>query len=710
MRHPIRSSLQFLAAPNFVRQRNCGDFCSAKSATGNLAAVSMPSCAVALVWLFASLFIGVFHLGNAYSQTPAILDDVGEPAKVETWFSWIDNPNQQFRTHLRIRRLADGSVQSATLSTDLLPKQSPLAGVRAVPNGAWQFQVLDQGSKSPLFSFQGTQSSPDTVTGFLEQANQQLPLEFKRLASEPNESPTQLGANLVWLGTSEEVDKPEEYRIRVYNTPPYAMEGKPRILFDYMSKGMIGIPATFTQNADKASFEIAKADVRSRYVARLSPDGTEFVGTLNDGKEVIPLALKKWKEPSASPKNTNSGAKADQIAPAEKNKKLEPSQTVRPESPPKPTRKLASSEFFEERPFEVIYGGSKQKTKTHPAGFAGIKISGIVTVPRSKSEKPVRYPAVVMVTGSGPQDCDETIGSHKPFATIAHFLAENGIVSLRYDDRGIGSESVDFFSFTTEDFTKDAIAVWKHAKTMEEVDPLRVGILGHSEGGTVGTMAAAWEPGIAFLILLAPHGLNGSDLSLSQIDRVSELQGLQPEDRVTTNSLQAELQSLAMGYMSNEEAYPLLIREAVNRNWEGLKKIALAQNAKADLSQIKQGLIDQIAEKFQQLRQPWYRFFMSYDPTTNWMLMRSPTLAIWGANDTQVLAEINKQRISNIIKRNLGLDAKLEILPGLNHLLQTSKTGLPDEYDQIAEPISPLALSRIASWAEERGLIDNVKK
>ena len=86
-------------------------------------------------------------------------------------------------------------------------------------------------------------------------------------------------------------------------------------------------------------------------------------------------------------------------------------------------------------------------------------------------------------------------------------------------------------------------------------------------------------------------------------------------------------------------------------------------------------------------------------------MVRCPTLAIWGSNDVQVLPEINRAKIVKAIERNQRLQANLEILPGLNHLLQTSKSGLPEEYDEIEETISPKALSTIRTWAEEQGFI-----
>jgi pimeloyl-ACP methyl ester carboxylesterase len=686
-------------------------------------------------------------------QTPAILDDIQVSPSTETWFGWIDTPNQQLRTLLRLQKNSDGTIKEASLSTDLNPAPSPLANVQLTKNGEWKFNLNRVGSDRASFSYQGIQESADSVLGTLIQSNQKIPLDLKKLSSEPVESKMQLGANLVWFGTTEDATKPQEYRIRVYNAPPYVNSGKPRIIFDALSKGMVGVPAKFSESGDVASFEIATPGTRSRYLAKLSPDGLELVGTLNEGNALIPLTLKRWSESPSDlkadkdeTKNTVATAKDEltakgstddsvvnknadsnenverssqspklsESAPAAKEPKQikpirrDPNLESNNKSPRSSLFSLASSELFIEREFALEYGGSTVKTKTYPNGKPGRNIHGIMTLPRSSTAK-APFPTVVMLSATGPHDQDQSIGRHKPFAAIAHYLAENGIASLRYVDRGVADEA-DYYSSTSEDFCKDAIAVWQFAKKHESVDPQRLGFLGHSEGATVALMAATWEPSVAFLILLSAPGLTGADISRLQIDRYSELQGMDLESRETTNLLQAELQLLATNYTTNENAFPLLIRECINRHWDGLKKIALAQDPNSNLTEVKQSLISQIEEKFAQLRQPWFRFYLSYDPITNWMLVQCPTLALWGEKDSQLMAELNRDRIANTIRRNSTIVAKLEVLPGLNHLLQKCGTGLADEYDKIEQPISSEALSRILQWTEALGIVDRISK
>ena len=277
---------------------------------------------------------------------------------------------------------------------------------------------------------------------------------------------------------------------------------------------------------------------------------------------------------------------------------------------------------------------------------------------------------------------------------------------MRFDDRGVGESTGDFLNATSSDFAKDAIAVWNYAKTLPSLDPTQIGILGHSEGGLVGPIAAVWEPNIAFLILLAPPGISGSEILKTQIDRISELQGMNAADRKATSALQGKLQDIAGGYFTDEAAFRRDIQNAIKQNWDSIKTIASAKDPNVDLDQIKRDLKNQIETQSLQLRMPWFRFFLSYDPAPNWMMVRCPTLAIWGGNDVQVLPELNRNAIVQAIARNSMGDAELSILPGLNHLLQTSETGLPEEYDNIEETISPVALNAIRIWLTKQGLIE----
>ena len=632
----------------------------------------------------------------------------------ETWFGWIESPEQQLRTIVRVQRDQTGKATAGFIvSPDQTPESIKLTQFQIDPNGTWRFTVENPIDAKHTATFSGKQSSASEVAGDLEQAGGKLSLAMRKIDSLPTETRSNLGADAVWLGTLDLVVRKMDFRIRVYSKSPFATPEAPRLLFDSLTQNAVGIPTQVSLVGNGTStFEMKS--VGAKYVAKLNEAANELDGRFIQGPLPLPLLMKLQSEKTTEADVVDSNTT---MRPSSNAKTLGKAKALADGSPlildgeitaPVANQAKSSSAFYEETSFEVIYGLVKPRKAREPTSAErGITLSGTVTIPKLKhSSQPRKFPAVVMVTGSGPQDRDETIGRHKPFEAIAHYLAENGIASLRYDDRGVGKSTGDFLNATSEDFAKDAIEVWKHARSIPEIDGSKIGILGHSEGGLVGPVAAVWEPGIAFLILLAPPGLTGSEILKSQIDHISELQGMSESDRKATMALQVNLQDIASGYFRDETTMQRDIRNAIRENWDSLKSIAKSQDPKADLDQVKTDLTNQIEGQFQQLRMPWYRFFLNYDPTPNWMLLRCPTLAIWGSNDVQVLPQLNLAKIQRAIDRNQSLDSQLTILPGLNHLFQTSKSGLPDEYNEIEETISPTALSTIRKWAEAQGIIE----
>jgi len=671
--------------------------------------MTMVSFRSRVFWVVVSLtgVLSAFSAEKGYSQTSQPIAELANSSEAEHWFGWLVTPKQQLRTMIHLKRGSDGQALSATIvSPDQSPDELPLLDFDINSARNWRFKVTNPAYPDLSATFQGQQEADDRVVGELSQSGEKLSLTLQKFDAIPVENPTTLGADSVWLGTLNLVVKKLDVRFRVYSKAPFATPEQPRMLFDSLSERIVGIPAVGTKE-DGPNVSIDIELIKAKFTAKLNEAGDEMTGRFVQGPIPIPLTMKLQKEQTA-----NANPEVQTAGPSNQDQRPTKMRTGNESDVPKKP-KPGISPFFVETEFQTTHSIVKQKTKSKDkangmsAQYSGITLTGTLTVPVARAgSEPKRYPAVIMVTGSGPQDRDETIGKHKPFETIAHFLAKNGIASLRYDDRGVGESTGEHLTATSEDFAKDALAVWKHATTLAELDPDRIGILGHSEGGLIGPMAAAWEPGVAFLVLLAPPGLTGAEVLSTQIDRMSELQGMSEEDRIATMSLQQELQDIASGYYVSETATRNSIREAINKNWEGLQNLALSQDPLADVGQVKRQLTSSIEQQFQQLQMPWFRFYLNYDPSTNWMLIRCPTLAIWGSNDVQVLPEINRAQILRSVARNADLTVTLEVLPGLNHLLQTSETGLPSEYDQIEEDISSTALSSILRWAEEQGLVE----
>ena len=266
-------------------------------------------------------------------------------------------------------------------------------------------------------------------------------------------------------------------------------------------------------------------------------------------------------------------------------------------------------------------------------------LAGTLTLPRDLS-KPV--PCVLMVTGSGLQNRDEEIFDHRPFAVIADYLARHGIASLRYDDRGFGQSTGDVSHATTLDFSMDAEAgvnYLRSLKTAASDAPLfpKIGVLGHSEGGSIAFMLGARQA-VDFIVALAAPGIKGDTLLVEQTNALLRLSG-QPATMT-------------------------------------LKQMRLTM--------------------FLQDTNPWYQFFTEYDPSGDIAATRCPVFALNGSLDMQVLAESNLNAIRNSILN--PQHSKFKTYPGLNHLFQHATTGATTEYGNIEETISEEVLSDIAEW------------
>lgn len=286
--------------------------------------------------------------------------------------------------------------------------------------------------------------------------------------------------------------------------------------------------------------------------------------------------------------------------------------------------------------------------------------NGTLTLPENYSKN---TPVVLMVTGSGQQNRDEELFSHKPFAVIADALARQGIASLRYDDRGWGDKSVNFADFTTDDFRQDAAAAIPLLRKRFN----KVGILGHSEGGTIAMMLAA-EGKADFIVSLAGMAISGKETLIMQNRQAMSAIGL-PKETVDSycNSISKALDEIASGKKANEiniDDVPV-----------ALKPITIKALQQADT--------------------PYIRHFLTIDVGKLLPKIKCPVLALNGTKDTQVDCDANTTRIEK------GLaDCKHSIkkIDGVNHMFQHCNTGIVTEYQQIEETISPEVLQEVAKW------------
>jgi pimeloyl-ACP methyl ester carboxylesterase len=319
---------------------------------------------------------------------------------------------------------------------------------------------------------------------------------------------------------------------------------------------------------------------------------------------------------------------------------------------------------------------------------AGVKLIGMLTLPSDKGI----FPAVLLITGSGPQDRNETVFGHRPFLVLADYLTRQGIAVLRVDDRGVGESTGYFYQATSEDFASDVLAGVEYLKTCKEIDSKKIGLIGHSEGGMIAPMVAVKSPDVAFIILMAGTGLTGEEILYLQGALISRAMGATEEDIAKSRQFNAKIFSVIKEEEDNEIAK------------ERLQQMAITYSAElSDEEKSRIGVSEEFLKaQLQNLLSPWSRFFLTYDPKPTLTKVKCPVLAINGEKDLQVPPRENLIVIEEALKSGGNQDYTIKEIPNLNHLFQTAQTGVPSEYAMIEETISPVALKIISDWILEQ--------
>lgn len=322
---------------------------------------------------------------------------------------------------------------------------------------------------------------------------------------------------------------------------------------------------------------------------------------------------------------------------------------------------------------------------------AKIKLAGTLSIPEGKGP----FPAVVLVSGSGPQDRDETIFRHKPFLVLADHLTRNGIAVLRYDDRGVGKSKGDHAKATTADFATDAFAAVQFLAGNKDIDPRRIGMVGHSEGGLIAPMVAAQHPDkVAFIILLAGPGARGDLVIQKQVEAIGRAAGASPAQLQVSSKLQKHLMDLAMA-----QPDPVAAKKALKGTIQAFLAKLTPEERKALGEELEdKDIQNQTEEGAAVFASPWMRYFLRLDPADSLRKVKCPVLALNGSLDLQVLAEQNVPLIEKALQAGGNDKVTTKVLPGLNHLFQTAKNGSVSEYSQIEETLSPQLLDTVTDW------------
>lgn len=408
---------------------------------------------------------------------------------------------------------------------------------------------------------------------------------------------------------------------------------------DSPDQGAKGIPVSKTAfEGSKLTVEVYAASIS--YSAELKDN--KFVGTFKQGGNELPLELVKGNIVVETPK--------------------------RPQEPQKPYP------YYSE---DVNFENTKDK----------ITLAGTLTLPQKEGV----YPTVILISGSGPQNRDEELLSHKPFLVIADYLTRHGVAVLRYDDRGVGQSKGSFKGATSVDFASDVDAAVAYLKTRKEVK--QIGLMGHSEGGLIAPIVAATNKNVDFIVLLAGTGIRGDKLLLMQQELISRANGESEKDIELSKKLNSKVFDIIV-QSEDDEILKKDLKEyfiqALKENPE-IKPKQMTDEAFID-SQIQSSMTPW----------PWMKFFLKYDPATNLVKVKCPVLAVNGEKDLQVPAKENLEAIEKLVKSAGNQDVTVKTYPNLNHLFQESKTGSPMEYPIIQQTFSPLVMEDCMNWIKTR--------
>ena len=345
--------------------------------------------------------------------------------------------------------------------------------------------------------------------------------------------------------------------------------------------------------------------------------------------------------------------------------------TLRPQEPQKPYPYLAEEVRF-----------------VNPTD--GDTLAGTLTLPTS----PGPHRVVVMITGSGPQDRDESLMNHKPFLVWSDALTKLGIAVLRFDDRGVGASTGNFGEATITATARDVEAAVDYLRSRKEIDNQRIGLIGHSEGGIIAPMVAVSRPkDVSFIVLLAAPGLRGDSILVMQNEIISRRSHTPDSIREATAQLNRSLFALLVPPTTDEEALRQSLAEVLRGAFFDGPLAPPMPHEQVELA---------INQEMEMLTAPWMRDFLRYDPAPMLSRVQCPVLAVQGSEDVQVPAAANLPIVEKALTLHGNKEVTVKEFPGLNHMLQHCQTCLPDEYGEIRETVSPEVLQFVGEWILKR--------
>jgi pimeloyl-ACP methyl ester carboxylesterase len=339
-----------------------------------------------------------------------------------------------------------------------------------------------------------------------------------------------------------------------------------------------------------------------------------------------------------------------------------------------------------------------------------ITLAGTLTLPNSAA----RHPAVVMLQGSGPLNRDEEVFGMKPFVIIADHFARNGIAVLRYDSRGVGGSTGAAFEYTLSDVAGDALAAFGLLKARSDVDPHRIGLCGHSQGGIVAPMCDARSEDVAFIICVAGMGNTGGENFLAQTGLLAKVDGAtgdEVEDRLRSVKHIVKLVRAGASRAELKPAVVKLVRQQTAPGSEEEERTSAERHVdnEGDTNRDSDGTTSGSADcgtdddpaadcSLAFFISPWFRSFLDHDPQPILESVNCPALLIFGGLDLQVALEMNRAAMVNALVRGGNDDFSVRTFPTANHVFQCAKTGSPSEYGTLGEEFVPGFLELMSNW------------
>jgi pimeloyl-ACP methyl ester carboxylesterase len=312
-----------------------------------------------------------------------------------------------------------------------------------------------------------------------------------------------------------------------------------------------------------------------------------------------------------------------------------------------------------------------------PNKVSKLRLTGTLTMPQGKGP----FPAVVLVSDSGPQDRNAVIDNYRMFNILADYLTRRGVAVLRYDDRGVGKSTGNYQQATTADLVSDAQAAMGFLRAHYKVNKTQVGMVGHGEGANVALLAAADRNAPNFIVSLAGYGLSGAEVLKRQQVEIMRLIGANTQQ--VTSALQLHERMLD------------IIRQTPANDLARAKVAAMLRMSNADID------FTMVQARATQLTSPWYRYFIDFNPQAKLAEVKCPVLALNGGADLLVSANRNLPTLQKGLKANGNRKVETYKLTGVNHWFQAPQAEWPLVNGQIQPTFSSRALVLIHGWVAQ---------